>query len=667
MSLLKTLFKLPQILPLATSKANPIAFGALDMRALPPLRSATLLELVGFDERLTQLYRTVGISENHFDVLYRQPVHALAEAVQLAPASENNHHCGPGGLLKHTLEVTATALHIRKSYQLPLGGNPEDMAREEHHWTYGVFVACLLHDIGKILTRFQIVLNMPDGTQKLWNPHNEPIYESGAVSYGIVFQECEYKAHQRMGVTLYSSIIPQIARAWLAQHSVVMSQTLASIWGDTYESQVIGDIVTQADRASTGANTDITNADLRFPGARESLADRLIQKLRQLLSDGAIKLNKDGGMGWVANEDVYLVCRPLAELLVKSFEDIGATGIPSDPVRIYDVLQEHGFALPTADGKAIWKINVQDNQGKFSHTLTCLKFKTRRLFLPVRLPQSFNGVIRVFAPDDEAAPAPAPAPERQPVREAAPEKPATREPAPAPDSDTASAEAEQDIHESDTAAPDEHETVAHDIDGNESTGEETVSAAEMENSDRDVFANELSTSSPPPPTNSVGEPNDTPAKAPNQNKQHPMASSSIRITDWNEDVAHEFWSWVCDGVLSRRLAANNTTASVHFVEEGVFLVTPRIFKHYCKHAKLGEDSYTKLQKRFQRLGYHRKTALTRLNVHPYLVDTGNGNPPSKLNGWVIPYARIFPEGAELPQPNKLLRSADADPVSAQDA
>lgn len=651
MNLLKTLFKLPQVLPLGTSRAAPIVFDELDMRALPPLRSSTLLELVGFDERLTQLYRIVGISESHFDVLYRQPVHALAEAVQLAPASENNHHCGPGGLLKHTLEVTGTALHIRKSYQLPLGGNPEDMAREEHHWTYGVFVACLLHDIGKILTRFQIVLNMADGTQKLWNPHNEPIYETGAVSYGIVFQECEYKAHQRMGVTLYSHIIPQIARAWLAQHSVVMSQTLASIWGDSYESQVIGDIVTQADRASTGANTDVTNADLRFPGARESLADRLIQKLRQLLSDGAIKINKDGGMGWVANEDVYLVCRPLAELLVKSFEDIGATGIPSDPVRIYDVLQEHGFALPTSDGKAIWKINVQDNQGKFSHTLTCLKFKTRRLFLPVRLPQSFDGVIRVFAPDDDAAPVPAP--QRQPIREAAPEKPAASEFAPTPDIDTASADAEQDVHETDTAASDEHGTIL--IDNDLPDAAEMENEAAPEDSDSDGSVNVWSSATIPPADNMPAEAKELPAKTP---KQDSMASATIRTTDWHEDVALEFWEWVRDGVLNQRLAANNTTASVHFVDEGVFLVTPRIFKHYCKHAKLGEDSYSKLQKRFNRLKMHRKTALTHLNVHPYLVDTGGGTRTSKLNGWIIPYERIFPAGAELPQPNKLLKPAD---------
>lgn len=75
-------------------------------------------EQVGLDERLTQLYRTVGISENHVDVLYHQPVHALAKAVQLAPASENNHHCDPGGLLKHTLGPVNTNKRFRNQGKL---------------------------------------------------------------------------------------------------------------------------------------------------------------------------------------------------------------------------------------------------------------------------------------------------------------------------------------------------------------------------------------------------------------------------------------------------------------------------------------------------------------------------------------------------------------------
>src|SRR5690625_4198912 len=124
---------------------------SFDMKALPILSAKELLAHCGYDEQLSSLFRAFGLSEPHFDMLVRRPVHRFAEAVQLAPASENNHHCGPGGLLKHTLEVITAALQIRRGYQLPIGGSPDVMAQEEHFWTYGVFVSCLLHDIGKVL------------------------------------------------------------------------------------------------------------------------------------------------------------------------------------------------------------------------------------------------------------------------------------------------------------------------------------------------------------------------------------------------------------------------------------------------------------------------------------------------------------------------------------
>src|SRR5690606_27794866 len=81
------------------------------------------------------------------------------------------------------------------------------------------------------------------------------------------------------------------------------------------------------------------------------------------------------------------------------FAQAGESGIPADPLRISDVLQDHGFALPTPDGKAIHRIEVIDGKGKFQHTFTCLKMQTRRLWTPVKLPQNFFGVIRDLEED----------------------------------------------------------------------------------------------------------------------------------------------------------------------------------------------------------------------------------------------------------------------------
>lgn len=604
---------------------------SFDMKALPILSAKELLAHCGYDEQLTSLFRAFGLSEPHFDTLVRRPVHRFAEAVQLAPASENNHHCGPGGLLKHTLEVITAALQIRRGYQLPIGGSPDVMAQEEHFWTYGVFVSCLLHDIGKVLCRFQLVLNLPDGSARVWTPHDVPIHKTGADSYQIRFVDSPYKAHQRLSVTLFGSMLPRTARAWLMLNADVMAQVLASIWGDGYESGVIGEIVTLADRESTGQNQDIADASRRFAGAKESVADRLIQKLRQLLSEREIKLNQSGAMGWVAGEHTYFVCRPLAERLIQAMKDAEEKGVPTDPVRIYDVLQEHGFALPTEDGRAIRKLRVEGDG--WSHTLTCLKFKTRRLWVPVRLPQPFEGALtELGSADQDAAPE-----ETETVAEAvnaaskrAPEVVGKKEPEP---------ETEPTV-ENDSV---ENEPVSAKSDGEAVTSEPPSSSSEnaRESRGKETAAPERNSETAP------------------ETEAEPVAEDArkkIPKLNWDDAVGEAFWDWLREAITGRTLPANNRTASVHYVEEGVFLVTPVFFQDFCARAGLGRQEFVKLQKRFCRLKVHKKTERTHLNVHAYVVQTANRT--VRLNGFLIPYNEVFGPNDERPPCNEYVRPAD---------
>ena len=159
-----------------------------------------------------------------------------------------------------------------------------------------------------------------------------------------------------------------------------------------------------------------------MPGAGDSLADRMIKRLRQLMDERETRYNQDGGMAWVTGEYTYFVCRPLAQKLISSFEDTGTPGMPQDPVRIYNVLQEHGFAIENDDGGAVFKISIEHAQGRFSHTFTCLKFKTRLLWRAVRLPQPFEGTIRELGADKAPRSETAPVPSRPgPAKEKAPE------------------------------------------------------------------------------------------------------------------------------------------------------------------------------------------------------------------------------------------------------
>lgn len=618
--------------PPAPSPSQPPQ--SFDMRALPILNAPQLLEHCGYDASLSSLFRAFGMSEQHFDLMVRRPMHRFAEAVQLAPASENNHHCGPGGLLQHTLEVIEAALQVRRGYQLPIGGSPDVMAQEEHFWSYGVFVACLFHDIGKVLSRFQIVMNLPDGSRRLWTPHDIPLRDTGAKSYQIRFVESPYKAHQRMSVTLYGALLPRTARAWLMQNPTVMSQTLAAIWGDGYESEVIGEIVTLADRESTGLNTDITDMSRRFAGAKESVADRLIQKLRQLLSEREIKLNQSGAMGWVAGEHTYFVCRSLAERLIQAMKDAGEKGIPTDPVRIYDVLQEHGFALPYEDGKAIRRLRVTGDG--WSHTLTCLKFATRRLWVPVRLPATFDGelVEQGAGTDADVAEIDGTGTRERPAPKAEPARAGARDEKDGPARETA-------LEHDSTSEPAEDKSMDH-------SGENVTTGESGNGNETDRRE----------PATSGFEPVET------ENQHEPAEKPVIPKLTWEDNVGEAFWDWLRECILRRSLPFNNQAASLHFVEEGVFIVTPRLFKDFCAQSGLGREEFGKLQKRFCRLKVHKKTQRTNHNVHPYIVTTANRT--VRLNGFLIPYTEVFEAVAERPECNKYLKPADAVLKDEQD-
>ncbi|MDC0434769.1 TraI domain-containing protein, partial [bacterium] len=98
--------------------------------------------------RLVSIKKHSGCDEETFNELYLNPIYRFAEVCQLQPASAADHHSGLGGLLTHTLEVIDIAMSLRKAYHLPVNADTETVRREEPDWTYGVFVAALLHDAG---------------------------------------------------------------------------------------------------------------------------------------------------------------------------------------------------------------------------------------------------------------------------------------------------------------------------------------------------------------------------------------------------------------------------------------------------------------------------------------------------------------------------------------
>ncbi|MGE0289745.1 MAG: helicase/relaxase domain-containing protein [Bradyrhizobium sp.] len=109
------------------------------------------------------------------------------------------------------------------------------------------------------------------------------------------------------------------------------------------------------------------------------------------------------------------------------------------------------------------------------------------------------------------------------------------------------------------------------------------------------------------------------------------------------DTAHRFMAWLQQGLADGTLRVNQAGSLVHFVDEGMLLVSPRIFREFAKHfdedggstanAPGEPDIGKSIQRQVLRAGWHLR-ADKGVNILTYQVMRGN-RPASRLSGVVI--------------------------------
>ena len=115
------------------------------------------------------------------------------------------------------------------------------------------------------------------------------------------------------------------------------------------------------------------------------------------------------------------------------------------------------------------------------------------------------------------------------------------------------------------------------------------------------------------------------------------------------DGAHRFMAWLQQGLADGTLPVNAAGALVHFVPEGMLLVSPRIFREFA--TRFGDDSNgpapaagdpdigKSIQRQFLRAGWHRRAGKG-VNMLSYQVVRGE-RAVSQLSGVVIPNPERF--------------------------
>lgn len=327
-----------------------------DAARLPVQCGQTLL--AEHSARLHSVRNLVGVPQQHWQYLYHTLFVAFAETVQRLPASEAHHHCEPGGLLRHALEVTEVALKIRRGYVLPPDTEPETVVEEQEVWTYAVATAALLHDVGKALVDQRIELQSRDGSRiGVWSPWVGPMTETGSTHYRVEFRRGHpHRLHEAVTPLLAPRIVPNDGLRWLGDHHDTLAAWLSAIGGSTFGNTVIADIVKAADQRSVAR--DLSGERRQLPTANaKPLAERLLTALRQLIDSGALPINRQGAAAFIDDRAVWLVSKRGLDAIRDALE--GQGGIPSRNDRLMDELQQRGFALPSAEQRAVWRCEVR--------------------------------------------------------------------------------------------------------------------------------------------------------------------------------------------------------------------------------------------------------------------------------------------------------------------
>ena len=575
--------------------------------------------------QVAELETLAGVTAVVFREYYLQTLIRIAEFAQELPASEAHHHAGRRGLLTHLLEVAVGALRRRRAHFLPPGATPEEMGRESDAWTFAVFTAALLHDIGKPVVDQRIELYLDSGDRAPWNPWAGSMVAQGAAWYRMEFARGGgYPLHERIVPLLAPQVLPPLAYQWIVAEPQRLSAWLGALNSDSATGGELYEITGQADQESTTAS--LTGTQARVPGAHVvPLFERLVSALRRRIDKDHFPMNRNGAGGWLIGNDLWLVSKRVADELREAMISEGQSGVPTKNHRIFDELLARGVLLPTPDERAVWSATVQGDG--WSHELTLIRARADRIWSDEQQrPAQFQGTVNVLA--GAAAPAETHSPPAANAIPSHPPQAATSAPNVAgsepPGGEPAPGSNEAALALFDSLPPDAPPPSTQAIESAAPT-----ESREPIGSVQPTPVQPLANSSPPP---------SPPAAS-------PPAPISSATAGQPESLGRQFLAWLQDGVNTGQIAVNGTGARVHVVHEGVLLISPVIFR--MGGSALNAD-WKKVQAKFLKLKLHQQHG--RINIVTYRIDGG-----TDIKGLLIGDPRVlFPD--ERPPVNGVLQA-----------
>lgn len=362
-------------------------------------------------ELYDRIIHSVGMPASDLQ-LYVEPILVnFAELAHMLPASENHHHSGPGGLLRHSLEVASLTLDGCLTTAFDTNETPARRSMRLRRWYVAGIASGLLHDAGKPLT--DIRATDFEGNNQ-WIYAQETLHEWSVRNklnrYFLHWNSNRHGNHVQVSVAQATRIIPPAVQAWLIEGGHDIYEALLDAISGAGSSPLT-DLVKWADSAST--KRDLNRGSNNGGGNATGVpVPRLVSDaMLRLLSDGTWKINTPAGRVWVATDGVYIVWNQGAEEVVKMLVGDGVVAIPRSPDTLIGTLVEHGIAERAPNGELYWLVtpHLLRKNGK-GPALRCMKlvnpdilFPTTPIPPPVSISLGKEGKQKdVIAPNDTA-------------------------------------------------------------------------------------------------------------------------------------------------------------------------------------------------------------------------------------------------------------------------
>lgn len=380
-------------------------YGAAMVAATPDELLATQHDL------LVRLKETCTLSGGQFDELLMPALRRYAAWVHLLPASEQHHHYGPGGLLRHGFEVALHAARMANGRQVGLDLPPSQRTAYTVRWRVATLLGGLLHDIGKPLV--DCGATDPDRTIT-WPAAGGDLYSwllaNGLTHYRIYWRSgARHERHKPVGTAVMREILGPELLAWLADEPTqeVVTLLMMTVGGQTSASNVMSVVVSRADSMSVEADLKrlAQRTQATATGGPQSGAGMVMAKLRKLVENNRLVVNRTGGQLWVLDDGCYGVFPALLDAVAAELTREAVPGLPANRTELAELLATTGFIevcqTDTEDGRqrsVTWDLRVElrrCDEVTLSAPIKVIKFADARMvFGSTPIPPPTQGQAR---------------------------------------------------------------------------------------------------------------------------------------------------------------------------------------------------------------------------------------------------------------------------------